>query len=249
MRVPESWQDKHGNYSLFYERLESTQEQEVSIGNFQLKILFEQPHENCTYGCSPLDVIKILTSAVEQTPSLPDIIAFRQPTRKQRQQKPVWGRFLYFAEVGKHKGTAIILEAQELGAELKWSKRMTLDDRAEYDRLIADGHVFKADKRCFQATLAKCPVRNTILYRTLLHELGHWVQYHQEVLNESTALDEDQDVANELYFAKPNSEREVYAHNFAAKLSQALKQNGKIPFDPMVPDKADVDDTVKKWMI
>lgn len=115
MRIPESWQDKQGNCSLFYERLEVTQQQEVTFGDFQLKILYEVPREGFTYGCTPPDAIKILASVATLIPSLPDIIAFRQPTRKQQQQKPVWGRFLYFAEFGKHEGTAIVLEAQELG--------------------------------------------------------------------------------------------------------------------------------------
>ena len=233
MRIPESWQDKHGNFSVYYERLEYARVQEAIIGDFQLKILYEQPQEGFTYGCSPSDVVKILSAAMHLVPGLPDIIAFRQPTRKQRQHKPVWGRFLYFTEFGKHQGTAILLEAQELGATLKWSKRMTLDDRAEYDRLIGDGHFFKEAKRHYEAKLLKHPVRNTILYRTLLHELGHWVQYHQEVLNGPTALDEDRDTTSELYFAKPRATREGYAHTFAAKLAQSQRLDRVIPFEPL----------------
>ncbi|MGJ5619792.1 hypothetical protein [Sulfitobacter sp. MF3-043] len=233
MRIPESWQDKHGNFSVFLERLKNAKEQDVTIGNFELTTLFEEPRDGFTYGCSPLDVIKLLTAAVNLVPSLPDIVAFRQPTRKQQLQRPVWGRFLYFAEFGKHGGTAILLEAQELGAKLKWSKRMTMEDRDEFARLVSDGHAFTEEKRGFQAELNEGSVRNTILYRTLLHELGHWVHYHQEVLNAPTALNEDQEVASELYFSKPSTEREVYAHAFSAKLGQSLREASEIPFDPI----------------
>ncbi|MEX0364907.1 MAG: ImmA/IrrE family metallo-endopeptidase [Ruegeria sp.] len=235
MRIPASWEDKHGNYTLYYERLEVARFQETPIGDFRLKILYEEPRVGHTYGCSPSDVIKVLTLAADLVPSLPDIVAFRQPTRKQRQQHPVWGRFLYFGEFGRHEGAAIILEAQELNAPLSWPKRMSLEDRAEFLRLVEDGHSFTEAKRRFQSTLAEAPIRNTVLYRTLLHELGHWVHYHQEVLNSPTALHENQDIASDLYFSKSVSEREDYAHAFAEKLRQALRQTDEIPFDPLEP--------------
>ncbi len=232
MRIPESWQDKYGNYSLYYERLELAYVREVLIGDFQTKILYDKPHDGFSYGCSPTDVIKLLTLVSESVPTIPDIIAFRQPTRKQRQQFPVWGRFLYSAEFGRNEGTAIVLEAQELGTSLRWSKHMNLEDRAEYERLIGDGHSFVETKRHFEAHFAEDGIRNTKLYRTLLHELGHLADYHQKVLSEETALDPDQAVAADLYFARPTSEREVFAHRFAEDLSRSLRADGKIPFVP-----------------
>ncbi|EEA92447.1 conserved hypothetical protein [Pseudovibrio sp. JE062] len=241
MRVPESWQDKHGNYSMFYERLKTTDTQEIDIGGFKIRALYEEPREGFTYGCTPLDVSKLLRSSINLSQVLPDIIAFRQPTRKQRQQKPVWGRFLYFADFGKYHGTAIILEAQELGTTLKWSKRMPLEDRAEYERLIADGHVFIETKRHFEAELRAQGVRNTILYRTLLHELGHLAHYHQDVLDGQTALDFDQKVAKNLYFSKPSSEHEAFAHSFGEELSRSLRIAGEIPFDPIKFEQADIE--------
>ncbi len=232
MRIPQSWQDKHGNYSLYYERLELAHVEEVSIGKFEIKILYEKPYDGFTYGCSPTDIIKLLKLVFGSVLAMPEIIAFRQPTRKQRQQFPVWGRFLYFAEFGRKHGTAIVLESQELGASLKLSKNMSLEDRAECERLIRDGHNFAETKRHFEAHLEEEGIRNTKLYRTLLHELGHLADYHQRVLCEETALDPDQDVASELYFSRPTSEREVFAHRFAESLSQSLRENKEIPFAP-----------------
>lgn len=233
MRIPESWLDKHGNVSSYFERLDVDEERDVTIGDHHLKILYENLRQGFTYGCSPPDVIKVLTAAADLAPSLPDIVAFRQPTRKQQQQKPVWGRFVYAADIGKHWGSAIILEAQELGAPLYWPKRMTLDDRAEYQRLRADGHLFEETKRHFRATLLEGPIRNTKLYRTLLHELGHLAQYHRDVADPKTALDEDEDVASDLYFSKPSSEREAFAHKFAENLGDHLRSTGAIPFNPL----------------
>ncbi len=225
--------DRHGNGSLFYERMEPAYFAQEDIGGFDVKVFYEMPNDGFTYGCSPPDVVKVLNAVAPNVPTLPDMIAFRQPTRKQRQLKPVWGRLLYFADFGAHDGSAIILEAQEMGATLSQSKQMSPEDRAELDRLRADGHVFNKTKRSFEALLSAQTVRATILFRTLLHELGHWIQYCDDVLNATTALDPDQDVASDLYFSKPGSEREVYAHRFADRLAARLRTSGTIPFEPL----------------
>ena len=240
MRIPETWLDKHGNCTLYYERLGPAHIDEVTVGDSHLSVLFERPLEGFSYCCSPADVIRVLTLAAQSLPATPNIIAFRQPTRKQRQQSPVWGRFLYFADFGRHEGTAIVLEAQELGASLKWSKRMTLDDRAEYERLICDGYSFMETKRYLVTKLSENTVRNTMLYRTLLHELGHLAEYHQKVLDDQTALDPDKDVATDLYFSRPTSEREAFAQRFADELRQFLMNSGAIPFEPEPIAKADI---------
>lgn len=232
MRIPESWRDKHGKVSLYYERLEIAHVHGATIGESHLQCLYENPHNGYSYGCSLADVIQVLGLAAQIAPAMPNIIAFRQPTRKQQQQFPVWGRFLYFAEFGKYEGTAIVLEAQKLGALLKRSKSMTLDERAEFERLVSDGHSFVETKRHFEAELTEGAVRNTKLYRTLLHELGHLNDYHQKVLDERTALDPDQDVAASIYFSRPTSEREVFAHAFAEQIGQSLRNAGEIPLDP-----------------
>ncbi|MDD9947009.1 MAG: hypothetical protein OXU20_38555, partial [Myxococcales bacterium] len=58
-------------------------------------------------------------------------------------------------------------------------------------------------------------VRNTQLYRTLPHEVGHYVQYHQDV--ESRAGDDLDEWGrlNDAYFSRPQREREDFAHRYA----------------------------------
>ena len=240
MRIPESWLDKHGKCSFYYERLQRPLVEQVAIARHHLTFLYDPPHEGFSYGCSPSDVAKLLASVSSLAPALPNIVAFRQPTRKQRQQNPVWGRFLYFAEFGEHCGTALVLEAQELGAQLKWPKRMTLEDRAEFERLILDGHGCVETKRHHVIVLTEESLRNTKLYRTLLHEVGHLADYHQKVLREQTALDPSNDAAADLYFSRPTSEREAFAHRFAEQLRQRLLEDGAIPFEPQPLPKPDV---------
>jgi hypothetical protein len=166
----------------------------------------------------------LLAKVAGHLPGLPDMLVFRQPTRKQRLLKPVWGRFLYYAEIGEVRGSAIMLEAQEEGAKLKWSRRMTPEDRAEFGRLVADGHAFKEEKRHFVAQVEPGAARQTVLYRTLLHELGHWAHYQRDVLIPATALDPDEETARDLFFAAPSSEREAFAHGFADRWAKLLGQ-------------------------
>jgi hypothetical protein len=234
MRIPESWLDKHGNCLLFYERLDHPDVEDVVIGKASVRFLADEPHAGYSHGCTPADVIKLLRLASAFVPVMPDMIVFRQPTRRQSRQSPVWGRFLYCANFGRNEGTAIVLEAQDMGSLLKWPKRMSLEDRAEFERLIEDGHVFLDTGRRFEAQLSARAVRNTTLYRTLLHELGHLVDHHQKVLCTETALDPDRDIAGDLYFSGPVSEREAFAHRFADELGQSLRARGEIPFAPQI---------------
>jgi len=74
---------------------------------------------------------------------------------------------------------------------------------------------------------------------TIFHELGHLAEYHHKVLEAQTALDRDVDVANSLYFSRPTSEREAFAHRFAEDLRNTLLKSGAIPFTPEPVAQAD----------
>ncbi|WP_346894461.1 hypothetical protein [uncultured Roseibium sp.] len=227
MRIPESWQDSNGNFSCYYERIRPDFVKDYQIGDDTIKILYERPSEGFSYGCSPEDVIHLLSMLPDNEHRLLDYVIFRQPTRKQRQQCPVWGRLIYHAEIGDLRGPAIFLEAQELGAKLRWSHKLDVEDRAEFERLKEDGHEFEKTKRHSTSRLTETALRNTVLHRTLLHELGHWQHYENDVLAQ-----EDLDLAADLYFAKPNVEKEQYAHSYAEKWAKALRSKNLIPFAP-----------------
>lgn len=89
MRIPESWMDRHGNVSLLYERIEPAIFIERDVGGSNLKVFFEEPRDGFTYGCSPTDVLAVLKAVEPNVPSLPDMLALRQPTRKQQQHSRV----------------------------------------------------------------------------------------------------------------------------------------------------------------
>jgi len=219
--------------TVYQERVKPTLVETVEIGSNSLVILYEEPRPGFTYGCSLGDVIHLLSQLPADDFDLIDLIIFRQPTRKQAQQNPVWGRLQYCAAVGNHLGPAVYLEAQRIGAPLRWNRKLSLESQAELARLRADGHAITENKREFVITPSEHSIRNKLLYRTVLHEIGHWVQYEREALNETTRLSEDPDMTYDLYFSKPVAEREQFAHRYATETATLLRSKGVLPFDPI----------------
>ena len=73
--------------------------------------------------------------------------------------------------------------------------------------------------------------RNTQLYRTIIHEVGHWVDYLEKVERPEANGVESYAVLNDRYFSRPRQEREAFAHRYADELGDKLKKFGLIPFD------------------
>jgi hypothetical protein len=233
MTIPNSRLDRFGMETVFPERIKPTLVETIEIGGNSLTVLYEEPRPGFTYGCSPKDVAHLLSQIPADDFVLIDLMVFRQPTRKQAQQNPVWGRLRYCAAVGNHLGPAVYLEAQKIGASLRWSRKLSLDSQAELARLRDDGHMVTENRREFVITPSENSIRNTLLYRTVLHEIGHWVQYDREALDETTGLSEDFDLAYDLYFSKPDVEREHFAHRYATETATLLRSKGVLPFDPI----------------
>lgn len=236
MRIPLQFEDKNGRQSSYFERMNASLRRDFHIDDQDVIVLYEEPHAGYTYGCSPDDVMFILEHVARLLPKLPEFVVFRQPTRKQKQQRPVWGRCVYWAEIGDVEGEAIFLDAQEIGSIIRYSKKMSIEDRDEFERLKDEGHEFVEDRRYFETRLTEETIRSTLLYRTFLHELGHLRDFYKRVLLEDTALDPDTDVAYDLYFSRPASEREVFAHQFSELVADYLRSEDIIPFSPRAFD-------------
>lgn len=195
------------------------------------------------YALTVDDLVRILgLLPVEDFPALRTIV-LRQPTRKQRLLADVWGRLVYRTDLVETKGPAVILEAQPRDLSMEWSRSLTPDGAEEIERLRADGHLVTGDRRwriqaSFDAT------RATQLFRTLPHEIGHYVHYHREV--ERPAGD-DVDawcVLYDRYFSKPQREKEHFAHRYARDVAERLSAAGAIPY-PRIVDEANM----RRWRL
>ncbi|MGH6620127.1 MAG: ImmA/IrrE family metallo-endopeptidase, partial [Alphaproteobacteria bacterium] len=162
------------------------------------------------------------------------LIVFRQPTRKQEILRPVWGRCVFDADFGSHRGAAVIVDAIDLTKPLRWPNKLLLEDRAELERLIEDGHEVERGRRATILRPSENSVRNTILYRTLLHEIGHWQDWRKQVLEPARMSNgTDLEKLEKAYLARPLSEREKVAHRYAAMQRERFRAAGVIPFDPI----------------
>ena len=161
---------------------------------------------------------------------------FRQPTKKQRIIAPVWGRLFYSAKLGQANrrnlptGPALMLEATKIGDTFKWRNSLRPHDAQELARLCSDGHeVISSTREHLIKTTAES-VRSTQLFRTLLHEIGHWVDYLSKV-ERATG---DYGALVDQYFARPSAEREAFAHRYADEMRDGLITRGVLPFDPIL---------------
>ena len=231
MAIPESVRDRFGEDSRYYERVSLDQVHHFEIGPKRLIVLYENLRPGYSYGCTPADVAHLLSLLPEEDVKGIDLISFRQPTRKQATQFPVWGRFIYYAMIGPYEGPCVNLEAFDLSKTVEWPRKLSVDSQAELERLKQDGHLYEETKRSHRFIVTEASLRNHLLYRTLLHEIGHWVDYDSKTNRPTDMLDEDHDVAFDLYCSRPSSELEAFAHRYATEQAAKLRLRESIPFD------------------
>lgn len=213
MVIPEPWADSR----VFYERLTNPTVVARSVWSQPLTFLVEPVSRRCIHACTIDDVVRILEHIPKAHLADINTIVFRQPTRKQNILKPCWGRLVYWASLGPHSGPTVILEAQDPTQTNQWSVSLDPNDKAELERLREDGHHITQTRRNHIVESSVESIRATQLYRTIPHEIGHYVHYLQ--------------TPNAEYESKSSSEKESFAHRYADELRQSFTQENKIPFE------------------
>lgn len=218
LTIPESRHDR----SFFYERLGTCVTFTQRVNGHCVRFFVEPTRTGWFHPCSVEDALRVLSHCPAKDLAALDFIVMRQPTRKQRILRPVWGRAVFQFELAPHAGSAIVLEAQHLEPTV-WRNSLAPGDQRELDRLQADGHQIRKDRRTIEIRPTPAALRNTVLYRTLLHELGHHVDYRRFSADE--------------WESRPSLEKEDYAHRYATEIFTALQHAGAAPFGPQ-PDHA-----------
>ncbi|UZK66129.1 hypothetical protein [Sphingomonas sp. M1-B02] len=214
--------------------------EERTIHGQSIKFIIEEVGIGSYHPCTVGDVARMLELLPLSDWVGIKTIVFRQPTRKQAILNPAWGRLRYWGELSMRRrvlatGPMIFLDAVHAHTSVGWSSSLGPEDQAELDRLRDDGHVIERVGRRFKVHVTPHSARNTQLYRTLLHEVGHWFDWLGKV-EEPVARGEDFDVMIERYFARPGSERESFAHRYADEKHEQLFSLGLIPFDDPTND-------------
>jgi hypothetical protein len=229
--IPARWSDDR----VFWEKLRDPIAIERSVGGRDVIVLVEPVIKGFTHCCTPADVLAMLELLAAEDLGDLRLFVLRQPKRKEATLSSVWGRLAYFAQLGSLSGPAVYLEAQKLGRVLHRRRFMSLDAQREFDRLIADGHHAERVPSGYRIQLTLDACRNTQLYRTLLHEIGHQVDYLASVDRPRDALpsghDDEWDALGERYWQKSTAEKETFAHRYADELAARLRRTGAIPLD------------------
>ena len=231
--IPWAWADNR----IFYERLVDPVVVEIQVGSISKHVIIEPTIKGFIHACTVDDIQRLL----ELIPAehINDITAFvlRQPKRKEQILSSVWGRLIYSSDLCGFSGPTVYLEAQNFEQPLKWSKSLTPEGAKELERLREDGHVVVTDKRQHIINCTLDTIRNTQLYRTLPHEIGHYVDYLTKVEEPSKDNFDLWSVLNEKYHSRPSQERESFAHRYADEFRKQQIARGTIPFERMFDDE------------
>lgn len=219
MVIPKRFRDSRA----FWEQLNDYIATTRIVNENEIKFFIEPTINNYKYHCTIDDIAYLLTFVPYEDVGILDLIVFRQPKNKEQILSPVWGRVDFCMDIGKEFYTAIIIEAVDISKPIYWDKSLSPSQMIELERLRQHGHHITQDRRGYEIYSSSNSVRNTQLYRTLFHEIGHWVQWQNTVLIP--------DGSAENYNKIPISEREMYAHRYADKLLDKLFNEGVIPFD------------------
>lgn len=213
--IPETRQ--HGEYAAYFEQLASPVAIERRVHERHLTLLVEPPRAGWFHPCSVDDVCHLLAHLHPEDVAAVDMVVMRQPTRKQRVLSQVWGRAVFWYVSAGKQGSAIVLEAQT-DAPLSWPISLSPERIRELDRLRADGHAVRRAKRHVEIAPTAGTLRNTMLYRTLPHEVGHHVDRARHSF--------------ETWDSVTAAEREDFAHRYAAEAGERLRALGVLPFGP-----------------
>jgi hypothetical protein len=218
------------------ERIGDHRVEHRSVAGMNLDFIVEHSRPGCIPPCTIDDVVQMLELIPASDWAGIHTVFFRQPTRKQARLNPAWGRLFYSGEIITARGRVIAagpmihLEAIDHNHQLEWGTSLALEDQVELDRLRADGHIIErsGNRHVIRATPASA--RNTQLYRTLPHEIGHWFDWLGKV-ETPLARGGDFDALTTRYFARPSAEREAFAHRYADETHARLLSTGSIPFE------------------
>ncbi|GAA4777220.1 hypothetical protein [Novosphingobium ginsenosidimutans] len=224
------------NRPYWLSRVGDCRVEEHTIGGWMIRFVIEANALGCVHPSTVPDVLRVLEALPQSDWAGLRTIVFRQPTRKQLILRPAWGRLLYDTTVAKANGETlavgpvICLDAVQVDKVMVWSTSLDPDLSQELERLRSDGHDVQRSGRKFSISINAASARNTQLYRTLLHEIGHWFDWLSKV-EEPSAKGGDRDALERAYFARPKSEREAFAHRYADTQRAILETRGIIPFD------------------
>jgi hypothetical protein len=233
----------------FWERVDGAREVQREVSGRIVRFFVQPTLKDSVHACTVDDITHVLAHVPSGDWEGIEAILLRQPRRKESILEPAWGRLAYAADLvdrrGQliYQGPAIVIEAVDLKKPFRFGKKLGPEGLAELKRLESDGHRFRVGdtRNTIEPTLEAC--RATQLYRTFVHELGHWVDFLKKVQRPAMVHSEaDFDHYASLleqFHSRPTTEKESFAHHYVDRMRTQLIDAGLIPF-PRLLDRESV---------
>ena len=184
---------------LFYERLDTCTRQTREINANEITFIMEKTRKPNVHACSIEDISRVLRCIPAADLKGLEFVVLRQPKRKEEILSSVWGRYHPYLEFDNRFGSALILEAMDLSRVLRWRKPQDAFWLEELEQLRAEGHEITETRKHYEIRSTLAAVRQTQLFGTVPHEVGHHVQA----------------MRNPNVDRLPTSEKERFAENYA----------------------------------
>ncbi len=194
--IPTRW---HPDYRSFVANLGPCRSEKIRIGKNELLFLVEATRARCAHACSVEDIVRVLECVPEEDLDSLDCVILRQAKRKESLLNGAWGRYYPSVYMGNSYQSAIFLEANETDRPLRWEKPLSAWAVERLERLKLQGHTVGETPRYFEIFSTLGAVRNTQLFETLPHEVGHHRQW----------------LTDENYWNCTKREREEFAERYA----------------------------------
>ncbi len=200
---------------LFYERLGDCTRQTRTLNGQEITFIVEKTRKPNVHACSVDDIARVLSCIPAADLKGLEFVVLRQPKRKEEILSSVWGRYHPYGEFDNRFGGVIILEAMDLSRALRWRKPQDAIWLEELEKLRDEGHEITETPKRFEIRSTLAAVRQTQLFGTVPHEVGHHVQA----------------MRNRDVDRLPTSEKErfaeTYARDFMRKWGELLNPKNK----------------------
>jgi hypothetical protein len=166
------------NHNPFYENLKSIESCSKNICGRDYRFVIEKLNKDYSYACCVDEICNVLEHVPNTDLEGLNLIIFRQPKEKEFVLNSCWGRLIYYYKYQNKLQPAIILEAINLNRCIRMKKaNISPFLQRELNMLEYEGHEIVYDKKYLTIKTTFQSAKITQLYRTLLHEIGHYVYY------------------------------------------------------------------------
>lgn len=142
--------------------------------------IIEKPDKGYTYSCTPQEVDAVIHKLPTQDIEGIVFVVFHQPTKKQGALMPTWAEYFDPLVRGKRQGAAILISAMGQ-VPRKWPLTLQPQDLQELEKLKQEGHIVTKTRDYYLIESPQKAVKQTQLYRSVVHEVGHHVAYKKGI--------------------------------------------------------------------